>query len=835
MVRCGHSGGLRLLSAWYDRFLADLDPRPWKRPDGASSALEPKGLFLGGGDFALEVALADAPRKPGRDDVRRLWHGRQGGRASPLLLLVCYPDHGETRTILCGPVGDQPPTVETTLPQAERLARAALGEPTRHAAIRFLVAMLPEVDTDLPGVRNTGLLANHELSTGVPQRHDWRAACHTGKGLLGLGGRHLVERLGFTVEQLGTTASVLATRMSKRAVAVFLDEGETFDDPATRFSGTSPVSHALALADRENLPWVVLTRHRQVRLYAARPDTGVGRKGRADTYVELNLALLPDERAGYLPLIFGSAALDHGGTLEQILETSSRFAADLASRLRERVYNECVPALAEAVAARFDTDDERTEAELSTAYERTLTILFRLLFIAYAEDKDLLPYRTNSAYTDHSLKLIARRLAEDRRKGFTGYDTEACELWEDVKQLWRAVDRGNRSWGVPPYDGALFSSDPAVGPAGAAIATLDLTDDEFAPALGALLVDESGTDGVIGPVDFRSLSVREFGTIYEGLLESNLSVAPTDLTTDRKGTFVPARGRDKVEYTRGAIYFHNRSGARKSTGSYFTKPFAVEHLLDHALEPALADHISRLQELLDDGDEAGATAAFFDFRCVDLAVGSGHFLTAAVDRIEARLSAFLALHPIASVHAELDLLRRAAIEALGDLADGVEIETTSLLRRLVARRCVYGVDLNPIAVELARLSLWIHTFVPGLPLSFLSHNLVVGNSLTGVGTVAEVLRELDPDYEPERPSLFRSQIEGLLDRASDALRRLGAVVEATVKDVRASHEAHAEAVAAVEPARQLFDLVVAARLREAALPQAFDEASVKREWARGCR
>jgi hypothetical protein len=820
------------MADWHDTFLEDLDPRPWQRPGSTSAAFTPAGLFLGRGEFALEVALVDAPGKPRNDDVNRLWKTRQRGRASPLLLVIGFPDHGQTRAVLCGPAGDQPPIVVATLPQAERLSRAALAEPSRHAAIRFLVGTLPEIDTGLPGVRNTGLLADHELSTGVPTRSDWQRACNDGMRLLGLGGRKLVEGLGFAVEQLGTTASVLASATTKRAVAVFLDEGESFDDPATRFSGTSPVSHALALADRESLPWVVLTRHRQVRLYAARPDTGVGRKGRADTYVELNLALLPDDHAGYLPLLFGSDALVDGGTLDQILETSSRFATDLATRLRERVYFDCVPALAEAVAANLGGADEPSEADLSLAYECTLTILFRVLFVAYAEDKDLLPYRSNNKYADHSLKLIARRLAEDQRKGSADYDASATELWEDVKQLWRAVDQGNSGWAVPPYDGGLFSSDRRTNPAGAALAGVELTDAQLGPTLGALLVDESGTDGVIGPVDFRSLSVREFGTIYEGLLESRLSVAPADLAVDRSGSYVPARRGDEVAVGACAIYFHNRSGARKSTGSYFTKPFAVEHLLDHALEPVLADHTARLQKWLDAGDEAAASAAFFDFRCVDLAMGSGHFLTAAVDRIEARLSAFLALHPIGAVHAELDALRQAAIEKLGELAGGVEIETTSLLRRLVARRCVYGVDLNGLAVELARLSLWIHTFVPGLPLSYLSHNLVAANSLTGVGTIDEALCELDPHHDADQPSLFRNQIEGLLDRASDALKRLATVTEAKVEDVKAAAAAHAEAMAAVEPASRLFDLVVAARLGEAGLPESFDEAQIEREWQR---
>ena len=821
------------METWHDRFLDDLDPVPWQAPDGSPTTILPHDLFVGRGEYGLQVALASSHRHPNNDDVRRLWHTRQRGGVSPLLLVVGFSEGGATKVKLCGPAGEQPVIVVTTVSQAERLARAALTEPSRHAAIRFLVAMLPEIDSDLPGVRNTGLVATHELRSGVPARSDWAQMTQVGKGLLTKGGRQLVEGLGFRVEQLGTTASVLAGSDGKRAVAVFLDEGESFDDPGVRFQGTSPVSHALALAERENLPWVLLTRNRQVRLYAARPDIGVGRKGRADTYLELNLALLPDDRAGYLPLLFGAKALAEQGTLEEILHSSERFAADLAGRLRERVYNECVPGLAEAIAARLDVDDEPTDDDLQHAYEQTLTALFRLLFVAYAEDKDLLPYRTNSKYADHSLKLISRRLAEDVAKGFDGWDEESIELWEDIKQLWRAVDRGNKSWGVPAYNGGLFSDAADVNPAGSALAEIELTDAELAPALAALLVDTNPSDGVTGPIDFRSLSVREFGTIYEGLLESMLSVASADLTLDSRGTFVPLTSkRDEVYVEAGAIYFHNRSGARKSTGSYFTKPFAVEHLLDHALEPALTAHIDRLRALVDAGDEAAAAAELFDFRCVDLAMGSGHFLTAAVDRIEARLSSFLALHPVPVVLAELDQLRGAALDALGELSDGVEIETTSLLRRQVARRCVYGIDLNPISVELARLAVWIHTFVPGLPLSFLDHNLVVGNSLTGIGTLDEVLDLLDPGHDPAAPSLFRSQIEDHLSGASEALRRLATITEATTADVKAARAEHEKALAAVRPASKLFDVLVAARLGETTVPVELSERSIDQAWTR---
>ncbi len=819
------------MAEWWDEFIESREPLGWSAPEGTPRSLTPHCVFIGPGPNALEVAVASAGTRPKAEDVRKLWTLRQAKRPSPVLVVIGYDDGGHMKAAVCGPVGEHPPFISgLDLSQVERLADAALAEPTRHAAIRFLVAMIPEAESDLPGLRNAGLLAAQELRNGVPRRHDWDAACVAGKHMLGLSGRGLIERLGFKVDSLSVRSNVLTIAGgSKRAVAVFLEEGETFEEVSEGFNGTTAVSHALAVADNENLPWVVLTRGREIRLYAARPDTGVGRKGRSETFVEVNLALLPDQAAGYVPLLFGSDALREGGTVEQILGDSEIFAADLASRLRQRVYFEAVPALATAIARRMGDPFDLSDEDLGFAYEQTLVVLFRLLFVAYGEDRDLLPYRTNSNYQTHSLKQIARHLADDRVKGTVEFETHTEDHWEDVTQLWRGVDKGNRAWGLPAYNGGLFSSDPAVNRAGAALADIRLTDAEFGPALSSLLVDV-GQDDVIGPVDFRSLSVREFGTIYEGLLESMLSIAQTDLALDAKDNYVPAATSDAVEVHQGEVYFHNRSGERKATGSYFTKPFAVEHLLDHALEPALDAHLVRVKEHLDDGDDAKAAEAFFDFRCVDLAMGSGHFLVAAVDRIEARLANFLALNPIPAVNKELALLREAAREHLGDLADGMEIETTSLLRRQVARRCVYGVDRNRIAVELARLAIWIHTFVPGLPLSFLDHSLRQGDSLTGIGTLDEALHMLDPQAaKTGNISLFRGPIEDFLARSATALRRLATITERTAADIAEARQAHADALQAVEPARQLFDVLIAARLGKAVVPTTVSEESIARD------
>jgi hypothetical protein len=222
--------------------------RPWSFADSIPGGFTLSAYYLGPGDSPLEVAVAEAPHSPSPPDVRALWKRRQGGTPSPLLLVVLYPASQPTTAAICGPTGD-PPTLVRDLDPAnvERIAQTALAEPNRHAAVRFLVEVLGELESELPGLRNEGLLATHELRSGVPTRADWAEACERSKGLLTKRGRDLVESLGFTVQPRDTTTFTLRAGPSETAtaVAIFLDEQETFEGAGQRFDGNSPVSLAL--------------------------------------------------------------------------------------------------------------------------------------------------------------------------------------------------------------------------------------------------------------------------------------------------------------------------------------------------------------------------------------------------------------------------------------------------------------------------------------------------------------------------------------------------------------------------------------------------------------
>ena len=711
------------------------------------------------------------------------------------------------KVVLCGASGESPPVYTDLDPgQVERLCREVLAQPDRHAALRLLSQALPSLETALPGLNNEGLLALHELEHGVPRRPDWAEAKRKAQAALNKRDRDLLNALGFSIEPLDNLTSLLRSGRRRTALAVMLHESETAEAGSPRFNSLSPISYAFKKADDEDLSWVVLTQGSRIRLYATRVDVGVGRRGRTETYVECQPSLLADEHSPYLWLLYSAEALAPDGSLRQILEGSQRFAGDLANRLRERIYDHVVPELARGIAGARGIDRPRPK-DLARTYEMALTVLFRLLFIAYAEDRDLLPYRYNDAYRRRSLKQKAQELAAAvaKKTPIAGGDAH----WQETALLWQAVASGNVEWGVPAYDGGLFESDPAVSRTGAALAAITLSNECFEAALRDLLVIDT-PEGVPGPVDFRSLGVREFGTIYEGLLESELAVAEFDLVLKKqKSEFVyaPARAGEDPAVSTGEIYLHNRSGARKSSGSYYTKPFAVEHLLDGALEPALDDHFARLAGM----EDVDATEAFFDFRVADIAMGSGHFLIGAIDRIEKRMADFLASRSLPGVRNELGRLRTVALGELGDLGESTTIEDSQLLRRLIARRCIYGVDLNGLSVQLARLAVWIHTFVPGLPLSFLDHNLVQGNALVGMGTVAEIRETFKSFLLP----LSRVNARKLLGRASKPLRRLANINDASLEDIAAARSAVREAREAIQSTAALCDLIAAQAISEA--------------------
>lgn len=784
--------------------LAGYEYRPGKFP--RIEGYNARGLILGKGTPGLEVLVYTGKRKPSKDGLHKAWKERLSGRGIPLIIVAIY---GNSCTV-CGHSersrGQTPIHPDLPIEHAERLCATALELPDHHTVDRFLRDHLPESQSPIFGIRNQGLLATYVLQRGEDEigTDAWHKATQKSIRLRALKDKELLSGLGYAIEPLTGPASILTAKGSQLALAILLDQNEIAELPSRRFGNQTPVSYALQLAQSHNLNWVIVSRGSEIRLYPTRTDVGVGRRGLTDTYLSLDLQLLPEKRLPFAWLILSEEGLRDDGFFKDLRERSERYAKDIGERLRIRIYASVIPQLAMAIVKARKLKKPSSK-DLDLTYKMAMLVLFRLLFVAYAEDHDLLPYRTNELYRSRSLTRLAHELKRiiDENRGFD----PGSSLWDEVNRLWKAVRDGQSEWDIPPYDGCMFEEGKD-HPAGEALAKINLSNREFGLILSFLLLDENTPEG-LGPVDFRSLGVREFGTIYEGLLENELSVADSNLTTDKKGHYKPTDSKKKVVVSEGEIYLHNKSGARKASGSYYTKSFAVDHLLDHSLEPALDEHLEKVAKTAK-SDPEKASKMLFEFYVADIAMGSGHFLITAIDRIEKRFLSFLGDNPLKGVDAELEKLRTVAREKLGEAVDERRLEKNQLLRRLIARRCIYGVDLNPLAVELARLSIWIHTFVPGLPLSFLDHNLVCGNSLVGIGTFEEALEELTS--KGHTFDLFEDPAKKWLGAAQKEIQALREISDADIADIDKAKKAHEGIRKRLSELSAFFDILSAARL-----------------------
>jgi len=444
---------------------------------------------------------------------------------------------------------------------------------------------------------------------------------------------------------------------------------------------------------------------------------------------------------------------------------------------------------------------------LNQIYEMAMLILFRVLFIAYAEDKDLLPYKSNDLYKKRSLKnlvLELKKLSEKKELSKLG---NSCVYWDSIKHIFSAINYGNKNWGIPPYNGGLFSNNNSLLYANE-LDKLSIKDKFVGKALSTLLLMEL-EDG-LGPVDFRSLGVREFGSIYEGLLEVKLNYANKNLSVMPDGNIkaVTKKTTENI-IEKGTLYLANNSGKRKITGSYFTKSFIVDNLLKNSLNPALDLHLANLDKL----NEDDAAEKFFDFKIADISMGSGHFLVSAIDYVEIKLSNYLTKRKLPKILSQLLELRNNVTFNLGDLSKTIEIEDSQLLRRIIARKFIYGVDINPVSVQLARLAVWIHTFVPGLPLSFLDHNLVEGNSLVGIGKLDEIKDKLIEGQEG-LGDLFSKDPSKILKKSIEPLKKLSEISDGNLKDIKKAEQAHLEANQNIKHVKILCDIISTARVKK---------------------
>jgi len=381
------------------------------------------------------------------------------------------------------------------------------------------------------------------------------------------------------------------------------------------------------------------------------------------------------------------------------LERWSREAAAQGTRALDALrggVQEAIAALGRGFLAHPANRDLKTtlksgELNVQDYYRQLLRLVYRLIFLFVAEDRDLLllpgtPAEAQRRYAGFYSVRRLRDLAEVQRGG------PHPDLYRCLRQVFVLLREGYEPLGLPGLGSFLFSERSTPAMDGADLANRDLLD-----AVRTLAFTIEGK--VRRPVDYRNLGSEELGSVYESLLELHPQL------NAGAGTF-------DLGVAAGS--------ERKTTGSYYTPSSLIQSLLDSALEPVVEDRLADVKredvkrkdvKRKDDDDYAlrftDYEEAILSIKVVDPACGSGHFLVAAAHR----------------------LARHLARARTGD-DEPAPAELRAALRDVV-RRCIHGVDINPMAVELCKVALWMETLDPGKPLSFLERNIQCGNSLIG--------------------------------------------------------------------------------------------------------
>ena len=461
---------------------------------------------------------------------------------------------------------------------------------------------------------------------------------------------------------------------------------------------------------------------------------------RLDVYFELDLVQAIEEQnlaaAIFFTLFFRQQAFRADGQgrhfLQDALTASARYTLELENDLRDNAYKaleHLIQGFIEPGANKLSVDD------LPAIYTNSLYLLYRIIFLFYGESRDLLPI-ANPEYQKYSLTQFARDVATRLDSGYKAAPM-TDEYWSRLKRLFAIINGSqpdlNQWLGVPRYNGGLFN--PALHPF---LETHFVGDRYLLAAIDVLARREVGdkkSDIRRENVDYRTLGVRQLGSIYEGLLEYQPQRATEPMVAVKKTkgeewlpvSQKPAKAQVLDTRAVGDIYLVTDKGERKATGSYYTPDYIVKYIVEQTLGPLVAQvkaalqpspkpsegftHPSKPLAKPSEGSANRFATEILKLNVVDPAMGSGHFLVEATD--------FLA--------------RAIATDESVTVTEAAAIPDDDLVywRRQVVEACIYGVDKNPMAVELAKLSLWLVTVARDKPLSFLDHHLRHGDSLVG--------------------------------------------------------------------------------------------------------
>ena len=439
------------------------------------------------------------------------------------------------------------------------------------------------------------------------------------------------------------------------------------------------------------------------------------------TYLEFDLeriftdGLFADFAALYRLLHASRLPATDDTAAQSLIERYHQDSLDSGARIREglsQAVERAVLDFGNGFLAHSANDDLRKRIEsgalpASVYYQQLLRLIYRLLFLMVIEERDLVfpteisrPQR--EIYSQFYSLSRLRRLSENRSLA----DPRRHDLWLALQTCFRLfeADGPGTKLGIGPLAGDLFSAEGV-----SALADCTLSNSVLLDCLRALGLYRHPDSGQRIRVNYAALNVEEFGSVYEGLLEY-------------EPVFSNHGSRLEFEFRYGQ--------ERAATGSHYTPDDLVQPLIRHSLDHLIAECVNAEEP----------ESALLDLRVADIACGSGHALLVAARRIATKLA---------------------------EIRTGEEQPSPPAYRaalRDAIRHCIYGVDINPLAVELCKVALWLEAHIPGEPLSFLDHHIKCGNAIVGFvhanelgeGVPMEAFKRL-PDDDKDIATVFRKK------------------------------------------------------------------------------
>jgi len=504
----------------------------------------------------------------------------------------------------------------------------------------------------------------------------------------------------------------------------------------------------------------------------------------------------------YLVLLFSALSYDDKSgkaDIDTILDDGKDYVRELEDNLAEKILQPdgVFVGLVKGILD-HDLKKQFSNQDLAAAKETALKVLYRMWFLLYAESRNLLPVKHDKY---RATSLITLRSQFDALAG----RPDGTECWEYILQLFKFVREGSLEYSVPQYNGDLFRFASEIDNA--------KIKNKFAVRFVQGLIERDGD-----PVDYATLGVRHLGNIYETLLEFEVRQAKKDLLLreDDKGAHeVTATIEATYSFKKHDLYLISKRGAlSKQFASYYTPEEIVIFLVMQGLDPILnkrekqiPQDIKKYTSRTTEKNRQTCIDRILDIQVLDPAMGSGHFLVEALNRITEWATKILEKYPEHPLNRDIERDRQTIIASQKVPIEEQHLTYNVLLKRRVLKRCIFGVDVNPFAAELAKISLWLDTFTVGVPLSFMNHHIKTGDATIGI---------FYDDLEDVGSHTMDIWVSG---KPEQAIHNVANRSDLTIDQVHASEDEYRKHAELLEPTRQIFDAHAASIIDPKILPK----------------